>query len=301
LVLMQFTHLMWSRHGFPYMAIPIALMVKGSGATLSIVMHDPVPYRGSRMRDRLRRSIQKFVMRSLTDLAYAVVTPIATSKLPWSRPSAQYKIHSIPIGSNVGHSLAQPEPARHHTFTIAVFGVTEPVAREAEQLSAIVLKVAAEVGPVHLVLLGRGSREAQPFLEQVLSDRRVTISIVGIAPAGEIASKLGEADVALFIRGEVSTRRGTAIAAIAHGLPLVAYEGVETGWPLTEAGVVLVPEGDTRAIARALVRLANDRDLAARLRARSRAAFGEHFAWGQIAKQFDDIFSADCTLPEARR
>lgn len=289
LVLMQYTHLIWSRHGFPHMAIPVAWSIKRTGATLGIVIHDPVAYSGARIRDRIRRSIQLAVMRALVHLASGVVVPTPLSSLTWL-PSPERSVRLIPVGSNVGHSLVERSGAEADTFTIVVFGVTERNARQIQELGAIVGEVAAQIGLVRLVLLGRGSREAQPSVERLLSDSMVRISVLGIVPASEIGSWLSVADVALFIRGGISSRRGTAVAAIAHGLPLVAYEGAETGWPLTDAGVVLVPEGDTQAMIQALVQLAQDRTLAEGLRARSRAAFDEHFAWERIAQRFEELF-----------
>ncbi len=289
LVIMQYTHLMWSRHGFPQMAIPVVWFIKRAGAILGIVMHDPVAYTGARTRDRVRGTVQHLVMRALADLAYAVVVPIPLSSVPWL-PSPERLIRSIPVGSNVGHSRSERRASEVDTFTIVVFGMTERNAGEIHELATVVAQVAAQIGAVRLVLLGRGSREAQPSVEQLLSNSDVRTSVVGIVPASEIGSWLAIADVALFLRGGVSARRGTAVAAIAHGLPLVAFEGAETGWPLTEAGVVLVPPGDTQAMSHALVHLAQDRTWAESLRALSLQAFDEHFAWERIAKQFEELF-----------
>ena len=90
----------------------------------------------------------------------------------------------------------------------------------------------------------------------------------------------------LFVRGGISSRRGSAIAGIAHGLPVVAYRGPETGWPVTEAGVVLVDPGDVDALAAALVRIATDSSHRNSLRARSNNAYLRYFAWDVIACTF---------------
>jgi glycosyltransferase involved in cell wall biosynthesis len=60
----------------------------------------------------------------------------------------------------------------------------------------------------------------------------------------------------LNLRGAISTRRGSAIAGIACGLPVIAQRGAETSGPIEEAGVVLVasdkPEGFGEALLRVL-------------------------------------------------
>ena len=58
-----------------------------------------------------------------------------------------------------------------------------------------------------------------------------------------------------FVRGHISSRRGSAIAAIACGIPIVAYTGPETDVPITDAGVVLVTPEHTDQLGSALVRV----------------------------------------------
>ena len=48
----------------------------------------------------------------------------------------------------------------------------------------------------------------------------------------------------LFVRGPISSRRGSALAGIACGLPIIALERSETGPPVAGAGVVPVPQDD---------------------------------------------------------
>jgi glycosyltransferase involved in cell wall biosynthesis len=89
--------------------------------------------------------------------------------------------------------------------------------------------------------------------------------------------------VLLFVRGHVSSRRGSAIAVIACGLPIVGYRGAETGFPITNAGVLLVPQGNQEALAEALGRSLAEDGLRQQLCERSLAAQREHFSWGVIA------------------
>ena len=288
-VLIQYTHLMWSRHGFPQMALAIAWVARRAGSKVGIVIHDPVAYPGVRMRDRVRRRTQYAVMRTLVRMADATVVPIPLANLSWIGSREKSRVHSIPVGSNVGESTEGRRDARSEIFTIAVFGLTEKDAGLVRELAEIVGRAASQIGSIKLVLLGRGSSEAKPLAEQLLSGKSVQVCVVGIVPAGEVGTWLLSADASLFIRGGISARRGTAVAAIAYGLPVVAYEGEETGWPLTEAGVVLAPAGDTQAVTQALIRIAQDLDWADGLRARSRAAYAEHFTWDRIAKRFEEL------------
>jgi glycosyltransferase involved in cell wall biosynthesis len=97
---------------------------------------------------------------------------------------------------------------------------------------------------------------------------------------------LKRADVLLFVRGQISSRRGSAIAGIACGLPVVCYEGPETGWPITEAGILSVPLGDREALSEALERVLSNNELRSALCQRSRRAQEQYFSWSAIAARY---------------
>jgi glycosyltransferase involved in cell wall biosynthesis len=100
--------------------------------------------------------------------------------------------------------------------------------------------------------------------------------------------------VQLFVRGHISTRRGSAIAAIACGLPIVCYSGPETTWPITEAGILAVPYGKRDALAKALEIVLRDDRLRRTLAERSRDAYEKYFSWAAITEQFAEALS---TIP----
>lgn len=103
------------------------------------------------------------------------------------------------------------------------------------------------------------------------------------------------ADALLFVRGHISGRRSSAIAGIACGLPVVAYEGVETGFPITEAGVWLAPQGDLEALSEGLCRVLTDESLWQALHQRSVQAYRRYFSWDAIANQFLKVLGNEVT------
>jgi len=107
-------------------------------------------------------------------------------------------------------------------------------------------------------------------------------------PQGDWQPDLQHADVLLFVRGQISSRRGSAIAGIACGLPVVGFAGPETGWPITEAGFVPVPMGDREGLSVALQRVLSDATLRASLAERSRRAQQQYFSWHAIAARYAD-------------
>jgi len=87
--------------------------------------------------------------------------------------------------------------------------------------------------------------------------------------------------VLLFAGGPISTRRGSALAGIACGLPVIAALGCETAAPITEAGVVLLPEDSDSEFGPALVRVLSDSAYRESLRERSRRAQQRYFFLGR--------------------
>jgi glycosyltransferase involved in cell wall biosynthesis len=108
----------------------------------------------------------------------------------------------------------------------------------------------------------------------------------GVLEGSQIVKRLSACDVLLFVRGPISSRRSSAIAGIACGLPVVAYQGPETSPPITEAGVVLVSPDQPDQLHAALVRVLSDRSYREELAERSRAVSRSHFAWSSIASHF---------------
>ena len=124
-----------------------------------------------------------------------------------------------------------------------------------------------------------------------LAGTNVVLEVHGVLPADEIERRLSESDALLFVRGGISSRRGSALAGIACGLPVVAFQGTETGPPITEAGVILAPEGDVVALANNLARVLSDDALRNDLRRQSLLAREKYFSWNVIARKFLQVLN----------
>ncbi len=286
-ILLQFTHLMWSRRGFAYRSLRAARIARGSGSRLAVVIHDPLAFPGCRWRDRARRRIQHGIMRRLARVADHVFVTVPPERLPWLRHAFMSKTSFVPVGSSILPSPAiVPKYETEKTFTVVVFGVSSR--GEIEDISEIARAVSEALGDLRVVVLGRGSSEAAPLLSQMTQGSKGSVVVKGMAAARSVSLNLGEADAFLFLRGGISCRRSTAVAALAHGLPVVAYQGEETTWPITEAGVLLGPLGDTSFLSAALIRLAKDPPLRRSLREMSSQAYERYFSWVRIARSIEE-------------
>ncbi len=289
--LLQYTALAWSERGFPTRVRTLVKLLKGQNARCAVVFHDAAPYRGHRWIDRLRRTVQLFVMRELLRLTDVAIFTVPLNKISWL-PAQSKNAVFIPVGAN----LPAPERAwaatkNSPTPAVAIFSITGPprTRPEVRLISDAVLFASKQIGAIRVLVFGRNADVSGQQLKTALSNSPAEVSVMGLIPADEIVRLLGSCDVLLFVRGHISTRRGSAIAGIACGLPVIAEEGPETAPPITEAGVVLVPPDRPDQFGPALLRVLSDPVYRASLAERSRNAQERYFSWPTIAAQYAQI------------
>jgi hypothetical protein len=238
----------------------------------------------------VRGFCQDHVIEKLYKLVECAIFPVPLEKVLWL-PSAHGKAVYIPVGANCLGTPADPHTRSSEVKTVAVYCVTsgQRMRTEVEDIGFALKRARTVVGPLRLIVLGRGSLEADSVLRSEFAGTDIEVETLGLLSPEKISRTLARADVMLFVRSEISSRRGSAIAGIASGLPLVCYTGPDTGWPITEAGIVPVPIGDRQALAAAVEKVLADDTLSASLADRSRRAYGRYFCWRAIAALYADI------------
>jgi glycosyltransferase involved in cell wall biosynthesis len=291
-VVLHYTALMWSRRGFP-LAVPLVLKIlKLRRCRIAVIFHDVHAIAGSRWINRCRVFFQERIMRHLSVNACRSIIPVPAEGISWL-PAQKPPIEFIPVGANI-FSLDELVregfvPVHNAIPTVAVFGIpTWPAAqkREVEAIVQSVRRACVRVGELQLLVLGRGAKEAESLLRTGLSGTRVSLKIDGLCSSREIGAGLSSCDALLFVRGALSSRRGSGLAAIACGLPVVAYRGRETGFPLTEAGVLFASQDDLDSLGNELARVLLDRELRLSLSERNLRVFREWFSWDRIADRW---------------
>jgi hypothetical protein len=294
-VLVQYTALAWSARGFPLRFLRIVKVLREGGSRVAVVYHDVEPYAGGRVVDKVRRRTQLHTMRHAllaSDLAVFTVPP---EKISWN-VRGHKNVVFIPVGANLpasGENASKRSDAGDGALTVAVFGITGGAAgvEETSRIVEAVRLAAKQVAKLRLVVLGRNSESAETSLRQALRDVAVEIQILGVLSAEEVARVLSAADVLFFVRGAISSRRGSAIAGIACGLPVIGYAGPETAPPVTDAGVVLIAPEKKGQLGDALVRVLTDQEYRASLAERSRLAYRQHFSWEAIAVRYARVLN----------
>jgi glycosyltransferase involved in cell wall biosynthesis len=283
--LVQYTALAWSNRGFPFRFFRVLKTLRALSACTVVVFHDVEPFAGSRPIDRFRRAVQLFTMRHAIAITTRSIFTVPMEKISWLPPQ-QHNAHFIPVGPNLP-ILESPAHARAKSQipTVAVFSITggEPGVVETHTIVSAVRHAAQKLGRLRLSVFGRNAESAEATLRKSLGDVPVEISVEGLLEERQLIERLSAADVLLFVRGPISSRRSSAIAGIACGLPVIAYAGSETAPPITDAGVVLVSPNNQDELNAALLRVLSDSAYSSDLAAKSRAAFVQHFSWPSIA------------------
>ncbi len=289
-VLVQYTALTWSTRGFPLKFGSVLKMLRNAGARVAVVFHDVTPYAGRRIIDDIRHHAQIHTMRNAHRQADLSIFTVALERVSWL-PQQRANTVFIPVGANLPVSTerqASPESADAKPLTIAIFGITggEAGRRESGVITEAVRYAAKRAGKLRLLAFGRHADDAEKYLREGLRGTDVELQVSGVLPGEEVARNLASSDVSLFVRGGISTRRGSAIASIACGLPVVVYSGPETAFPISEAGVVLVSPEEREELGEALARVLGDREYRGSLAERSRRAYEKYFSWKAIAAKY---------------
>lgn len=290
-VIVQYTALMWSRRGLPIGAIVVAAMLRRVGARVAVVFHEPCRQGGMRGIDRLRGACQDWVIRKLYRQALKNIFTVPLETVSWL-PKGEGKAAFISIGANI------PEQTNHRSplgpdkkKTVIVFGVAEAPngAREVDEIVGVVRKASEALGKFRLVVVGRGCLEAQGQLERGLEGQSVELIVRGVLPAEEVASEFEQADVQLFVRGTINPRRGSALAGIASGLPVVGYHNGDVTELLKDAGVEWSRWKDRDGLIRGLVRVLSDPRRWMELHERNLQVQTHHLSWSRIAERFREV------------
>jgi glycosyltransferase involved in cell wall biosynthesis len=162
----------------------------------------------------------------------------------------------------------------------AVFVGALEAYKNVDGLAAAWRRVAARLPGARLTVIGRGSRGA--VIERLVADVDGVEHFAALDPPDVVAAidrsralvlpswpeGLGRVVLEAFARGR------TVVATDAGGIPDIVTDGADG---------LLVPRADTAALADALVRVLEDRDLAVRLGAAARESYGP---WHQTAEDF---------------
>ena len=287
-VILQYTALGWSRRGFPIPALIVLWLLRQRAASCAIVFHDASVLVSPRLRDRVRNTIQNWIMRQLFEQSQRAVFTVPPETLDWLS-SDRTRAAFIPIGAAI------PDYRGNRAFSaeqtpkkVAVFSVTggEAQSQEVHDIALAARRVKQRIGAIRLEVFGRGCEEARESLERALNGSGIELRVRGVVPAEEITRTLATAHALLCVRGLITSRRGTAIAGIACGLPVVGYGHSGSNPLIDAAGVWLAPWRNSEILSDGLAQVLTDEKLWHDMHEKSLRAHARHFSWDAVADRY---------------
>lgn len=192
------------------------------------------------------------------------------------------RVVRIPVGTSIEPVREQGDArARlgipHGSFLVAHFGSVGP-GRDLGPAFDAFRRLRERGIDARLLLIGATGPFTPP------ADLAGAIHTTGPASRAEVSAALRAADVYLHAdhAGPSVGRRTTIVAALAHGLPLVSYEGPDRASELSNGRDCLLVAADGDALARALAGLASDRGRALAIGDEGRRTYEEYFSWSRI-------------------
>lgn len=249
--------------------------------------------------------LRRWVTMRLARDSDAVVTTNTSDAAALARAGLRPTV--IPIGSNI--PVAPPEGYGRtawraaqgiapEALLVAYFGLLSP-SKGVDLLVAALAELPPAI-PWRLLLIGGEATAPQDV--RYAAEVRAQIARIGMADRVTITGQLAPAQVsahllaadlaALPFRDGASFRRGSLLAALAHGCPVVttAPADADTSAQLRhDIEALLVPAGSAQALGRAIERLARSPDLRGAIGARGRALAAQ-FGWPAIAAAHTRIY-----------
>jgi hypothetical protein len=289
-VFLQYTALGWSRRGFPWGAIASAIVLRACGVRVGIVFHEPAALPGSGFVGRFRSGFQNWTVRMLHRLSQRSVFTIPLNTVPWLSARDE-KSSFIPLGPNIPENLTKRFASVDGSTTVksvVIFCVSEfPYGeREVEDIAGATNLAATGLNKLRVLFVGRGTSEAKAAIDSAFSGGSVEPVHYGIRAASEVGRIFSEADALLAVRGTFYLRRGSALAGLACGLPILGYASAQREAILDEAGIILVPYRDQKALGLALREVLTDQLLWQSLHEKNLAIQKRYFSWTVIAESY---------------
>jgi glycosyltransferase involved in cell wall biosynthesis len=247
---------------------------------------------------------------AILDMAQHGAATIVTNVVDQATLAAAYvnKLFLIPIGSNITPTgldrFDRAEWLRAHgisadTGVVGYFGFMNE-SKGGETLIRALAEAREQQLDVTLLLIGGQTGESDPtnvaYAKHImqLADQlkvREHMVLTGYLDDQGVSESLAACDcMALPYRDGASFRRGTLMAALAHGCAVITTTPHHQISELRHAeNALLVPPGDTHRLANAMMQVLRDTQLRARLRAGS-LRLSMLFTWDRIAAETVTVF-----------
>jgi glycosyltransferase involved in cell wall biosynthesis len=203
-------------------------------------------------------------------------------------------VHHLPVGSNIPRAEASRAHERNRlgisrdSFVIGLFGSAHP-SRLLSHVDAALCACDSILSDPHVLYIGPDGDRVHDALgaDPPLTD-------AGPLPPEQVSRHFATMDLYLApFRHGVSTRRGSFLVGLQHGVPTLSTHGEATGPTLARANdkaCVLTPSEDRSAFEDSATQLAQDAQRRSRLSQAGPDFYETHFSWPRLAGHCLEIF-----------
>lgn len=287
-IVLQYSPFNFARWGFaPWLPMRLLLLrLSTNRPRLAVMVHEPyVPMNSWRwVLMGVWQRLQLAAICLIADVIFASIEAFADDL---RAGVAVRPVHHLPVGSNFPDARDQRSTERvrlgadEKSVVLACLGRDHP-AWLADHVVAASNGVAAAGHPTILLCMGAEAPELQGL------DPAVRLVAPGFLEDHEFAAMIAASDLFLapFIDG-ISTRRGSLMVALQHGVPVVGTVGHLTDSMLRGdvRSIILAPLGSPARFADAACSLASDPPARSRMGAAARALYERSFDWPVVAEK----------------
>lgn len=303
--LIQFEQFSYGRWGLnPFLPLAVRRIQRlAADLRVAIMFHeDFMP--ASSLKTAIMSSWQRVqfrVLGSLADVALFSTEAWADKYANWfSRTS----VHHLPVGSNIPvvNADRMEERARlgidPNTIVIGLFGSAHP-SRLLTHVGAAVQHCLQRSLDVRLLYIGADGEQVRHVvgLDTPMLD-------AGPLPAAEVSRCFSAMDLYLapFATG-VSTRRGSFLAGLQHGIATVTTQGEQTGQLLNSEHqhAFLAPSrSDEASFTHCVRRLVQDAEMRKELGHNGKCFYEQYFSWERLATGLSDALMSHRSAEDTR-
>ncbi len=263
----------WVPHGYGYRSMNLAFCwwlwtrARHHRDHVELIVHEPYL---SFVAGALRQNAAALVHRVMAILLLSAASRVWVTIPDWERRLRPYALgrrlpfqwlpifSNVPVVENPDHvRTVRRQYAAGGQLLIGHFGTFGSLITT---LLEPILVALAQVSGITILLMGHGSEQYRENLIRKETRLANLVQATGKLPAEQLSYHLSACDVMVQPYPDgVSSRRGSFMAGLSHGKPIVTTYGhlSEQLWNNTDAAVV-VPVGDTEACIRSVRRLCDD-------------------------------------------
>jgi glycosyltransferase involved in cell wall biosynthesis len=298
-ILLQYNPFGYGRWGLNLQLPRVMKAVKKQvpGTRIALMVHEPfVPFISWQFA--IMTIWQRWQLWSLGNNADVVMFSIQKWAKVFSRWFPSKSVYHLPVSSNIPIIETSSAQIRSElgistsTLILGFFGQPH-ISRMPESIRDAALAIRAKGRDVLVLHIGNDNEDIRAVFSQV------AFKSTGRLAASDVSRHLRAIDIYIsaFVDG-VSTRRGSMMAGLQHGLATVGTSGHLTDDMLiVENGTafVLVPVSSATSLVTAVVCISDDAELGRRLGAAGKQLFEREFTWERVAAR---LFAALDVVPD---